>query len=112
MPEARQNDFAAPAYNPGLDSRAVHDPALAATRFERNKPMDTTTIERMIRAGLPDAEVSVSGADGVHFEARIVSPSFAGKTTLQRHRMVYATLGEYMGREIHALALRTDLPGD
>jgi stress-induced morphogen len=64
----------------------------------------------MIRAGLPDAEVSVSGADGVHFEAHIVSPSFAGKTTLQRHRMVYGTLGECMGREIHALALRTELP--
>jgi stress-induced morphogen len=29
---------------------------------------------------------------------------------LQRHRAVYATLGEHMGREIHALALRTDVP--
>ena len=72
--------------------------------------MDSTTIEQMIRAGLPDAEVSVSGADGVHFEAHIISSAFAGKSTLQRHRMVYATLGELMGREIHALGLRTDLP--
>lgn len=74
--------------------------------------MDTTAIEQLIRAGLPDAQVSVSGADGVHFEAHIVSPSFAGKSTLQRHRMVYDTLGAMMGREIHALALRTELPGD
>jgi acid stress-induced BolA-like protein IbaG/YrbA len=66
----------------------------------------------MISAGLPDAEVHVSGNDGVHFEAVVISPSFAGKTTLQRHRMVYATLGAMMGKEIHALALRTDLPGD
>ena len=73
--------------------------------------MDSTTIEQMIRAGLPDAEVSVSGADGVHVEAQVISAAFAGKSTLQRHRMVYATLGELMGREIHALALRTDLPG-
>jgi acid stress-induced BolA-like protein IbaG/YrbA len=72
--------------------------------------MDSTTIEQMIRSGLPDAEVSVSGEDGVHFEALIVSPSFTGKTTLQRHRMVYETLGELMGREIHALGLRTELP--
>ena len=64
----------------------------------------------MIRAGLPDAEVTVSGADGVHFEADVVSASFAGKSTLQRHRMVYATLGEMMGREIHALGLRTVTP--
>ena len=73
--------------------------------------MDSKTIEQMIRSGLPDAEVSVSGEDGVHFEAVVTSPSFAGKTTLQRHRMVYATLGSKMGNEIHALALRTGLPG-
>ena len=66
----------------------------------------------MIRAGLPDAQVSVTGEDGVHFEARVSSPSFEGKSTLQRHRMVYATLGEYMGREIHALALHTDSGGE
>ncbi len=72
--------------------------------------MDSTTIEQLIRAGLPDAKVSVSGADGVHFEAHIISSAFAGKSTLQRHRMVYAALGEFMGREIHALGLRTDLP--
>ena len=73
--------------------------------------MDSTTIEQMIRAGLPDAEVTVSGDDGVHFEAQVKCESFRGKSTLQRHRMVYATLGELMGREIHALALRTDVPG-
>lgn len=72
--------------------------------------MDSTTIEQLIREGLPGAEVSVSGADGVHFEAHVVSAEFAGKSTLQRHRMVYATLGELMGRDIHALALRTDVP--
>jgi len=64
----------------------------------------------MILAGMPDAVVSVEGADGVHFEARVVSASFEGKSTIQRHRMVYATLGEHMGREIHALGLRTEVP--
>jgi acid stress-induced BolA-like protein IbaG/YrbA len=72
--------------------------------------MDSKAIEQMILLGLPDAEVSVSGDDGVHFEAVVISPSFAGKTTLQRHRMVYATLGSKMGNEIHALALRTEVP--
>ena len=72
--------------------------------------MNSDLVAQMIRAGMPDAEVSVTGADGVHFEAHIISAAFAGKTTLQRHRAVYATLGEHMGREIHALALRTDVP--
>lgn len=72
--------------------------------------MDSATIEQMIRDGMPDAEVSVSGADGVHFEAVVVSPSFAGQPTIKRHRMVYATLGKYMGHEIHALGLKTLTP--
>jgi acid stress-induced BolA-like protein IbaG/YrbA len=66
----------------------------------------------MIRSGLPDAQVTVSGDDGVHFEAHVVSASFEGKGTLQRHRMVYATLGQLMGNEIHALGLRTETPGE
>jgi acid stress-induced BolA-like protein IbaG/YrbA len=72
--------------------------------------MDSTTIAQMIRTGLPDAEVDVSGEDGVHFEAVVRCASFEGKSTLQRHRLVYATLGELMGNEIHALGLRTELP--
>lgn len=72
--------------------------------------MDSTIIAQLIRDGLPDAEVEVSGDDGVHFEAVVYSAAFAGKSTLQRHRMVYATLGKLMGHEIHALGLRTELP--
>ena len=72
--------------------------------------MDSTTIAQMILEGLPDAEVSVTGDDGVHFEAVVRCAAFAGKPTLARHRMVYATLGELMGKEIHALGLRTELP--
>ncbi len=72
--------------------------------------MDSKTIEQLIEAGLPDADVTVNGDDGVHFEAVVISPSFEGKPTLQRHRMVYATLGTLMGNEIHALGLRTEVP--
>lgn len=72
--------------------------------------MDASTIEQLIRTGLPGAEVVVHGDDGVHFEARVVSTAFAGKLPLARHRMVYATLGELVGGAIHALALKTLTP--
>ncbi len=72
--------------------------------------MDSKSIEQLIREGMPDANVEVNGDDGVHFEAIVISPSFAGKNTLQRHRMVYATLGKLMGNEIHALGLQTKVP--
>jgi acid stress-induced BolA-like protein IbaG/YrbA len=74
--------------------------------------MDTSTIENLIRQGLPDADVQVHGPDGVHFEALVVSPAFAGKLPLARHRMVYATLGDLMGGAIHALSLRTLTPDE
>lgn len=74
--------------------------------------MDAVRVRQLIEAGLPGALVEVQGADGVHFEARVVSPEFAGKLPLARHRMVYATLGELMGGEIHALSLRTLTPSE
>ena len=69
-------------------------------------------IRELILLGLPGAEVEVRGEDGTHFEARVVSPQFAGRRTLERHRMVYATLGARVGHEIHALALETRAPGE
>jgi acid stress-induced BolA-like protein IbaG/YrbA len=74
--------------------------------------MDAQSLRQLIQAGLPDAHVEVEGADGVHFEALVVSPSFAGKLPLARHRLVYATLGERMGGEIHALSLKTLTPAE
>jgi acid stress-induced BolA-like protein IbaG/YrbA len=64
-------------------------------------------IQQLIEAGLPGARVTVTGDDGEHFEAEVVCEEFAGKSLLQQHRMVYLTLGERMGRDIHALRLKT-----
>lgn len=72
--------------------------------------MNPDNIQELIEAGMPGAQVSVSGDDGVHFEATVISAAFAGKLPLARHRMVYATLGERMGGEIHALSLTTLTP--
>ena len=74
--------------------------------------MNADTIRQLIETGLPGSRAEVQGADGVHFEAVVVCAAFAGKLPLARHRMVYATLGEKMGGEIHALQLRTLTPGE
>ncbi|MCE5232711.1 MAG: BolA/IbaG family iron-sulfur metabolism protein [Mizugakiibacter sp.] len=74
--------------------------------------MDTASIKALIEQGLPDARAEVRGDDGVHFEAEVVSAAFAGKLPLARHRMVYATLGERMGGEIHALSLKALTPDE
>lgn len=72
--------------------------------------MSPEMIAQMIQAGLPGAHVEVYGDDGVHFEALVIHEAFQGKLPLARHRMVYACLGDKMGGEIHALALKTLTP--
>jgi len=74
--------------------------------------MNKEIIKEMIKAGMPTAQVEVLGDDGQHFEAQAVSAEFVGKRSLQRHQMVYATLGEKMGNEIHALRLKTLTPDE
>jgi BolA protein len=49
---------------------------------------------------------------GGHFRMRIVAAGFAGKSTLERHRMVYDALGPLMRHEIHALSMRTQSPDE
>ncbi len=69
-------------------------------------------IETLIRDALPDASVSVTDTTGGgdHFSAIVVTTAFHGKTLIERHRMVYAALGDLMRVRIHALALTTDTP--
>ena len=49
---------------------------------------------------------------GGHYSLTIVSPQFSGKSTLARHRLVYAALGPMMQQQIHALAIRAYAPGE
>jgi acid stress-induced BolA-like protein IbaG/YrbA len=69
--------------------------------------MTKDDIKQLIEAGLPGATATVTGDDGQHFEAEVVCPAFAGRKLLEQHRMVYLALGEKMGRDIHALRLKT-----
>ena len=72
--------------------------------------MDSQIIEQLIRSGFPDAEVTVSSEDNVHFHARVVTPAFRGRNRVARHRQVHAAIGEALGREIHALSLELKSP--
>jgi len=66
------------------------------------------TLKALILEVIPDAEVHVSCYSGDdHFEMEVVSASFAGKTRIAQHKMVYAALGDNMRAAVHALALKT-----
>ena len=71
--------------------------------------VEASSIEQSIRAGLPCTHLEVRG-DGAHFEAVIVSPSFAGLDRVRQHQLVFAALGSRMREEIHALSMKTFTP--
>jgi acid stress-induced BolA-like protein IbaG/YrbA len=75
--------------------------------------LDPDFIRSRILEALPDSEVEVRDTTGTgdHFEARVVSPAFAGKPMVQQHQLVYAPLQEWLKTgELHALALKTYSP--
>ena len=72
--------------------------------------MQAHEIEALLRETFPDADIEVSGDDGVHMAASVKASEFAGKNRVQQQRMVYAALkGKMDGSagELHALALTT-----
>lgn len=72
--------------------------------------METEAIASLIREGIPDARVTVTG-DGSHFEAVVVSDAFAGKTLIQKQRLVMATVrSQIESGELHALSIKSFTP--
>ena len=74
--------------------------------------MDAREIERLIKARIPDAEVTIRdlAGDGDHYAATVIAESFRGKSRVQQHQIVYEALKGEMGGMLHALALQTGMP--
>ena len=72
--------------------------------------MNSDEIKVLIETSIEDAVANVTSDDNVHFEAIVISQAFSEKSLIQRHRMVYSTLGDKMQSEIHALSLTTLTP--
>ena len=76
--------------------------------------MKADDIIAKIRVVLPDARVELQDLTGTadHWKATVVSGAFAGKSMLERHRMVMAALAEEMKGPIHALTLDVKTPDE
>ena len=79
--------------------------------------MDTSEVERLIEAGIEDAEATVSKPrvpdedhEDAHFAAVVVSPAFEGDSLVDQHQRVYDAVGDHMTRSVHALEIKTYTP--
>jgi len=67
--------------------------------------MTPEAIQTLISAKMPNADVSVTGAEG-KFEATVVSDEFEGLMIIKRHKLVYACVNEQItSGELHALTI-------
>jgi stress-induced morphogen len=74
--------------------------------------MAPESVRRLLLAALPDADIELVDLTGTedHYQARIVSQAFEGKTLIEQHQLVYRALGDAIHGPIHALALKTYTP--
>ena len=85
--------------------------------------VEASQIEAALRAALAPSSIAVrddshlhaghAGArEGRHFSVRLTSEVFAGRSRVDRHRLVYDALTSLMPQGIHALAINAHAPGD
>ena len=69
-------------------------------------------VREVLTGAFPDADIELVDLTGTqdHYQARLVSAAFSGKTPVEQHQLVYAALGDLMKGPIHALALKTYTP--
>ena len=73
--------------------------------------MELKEIEKLIKVSIPDALVEIQdlAGDGNHYSATISSSSFIGKSKIEQHKIVYASLKGKMGNDLHALEIKTKI---
>jgi stress-induced morphogen len=74
--------------------------------------LEPDAVKSLLTRAFPEAEIDLVDLTGTrdHYQARIVSAAFVGKSLIEQHQLVYAALGDAMHGPIHALALKTYTP--
>jgi BolA protein len=86
---------------------------VATEMLERlNLALNPTSIELIDDSEQHRGHGGYNPAGESHFTLRIESPAFAGKTRVERQRMIYAALGTLIESRVHALSIRASAPGE
>ncbi len=85
---------------------------VASEMLARLKVLSPSRIELVDQSEAHRGHGGYNPAGESHFSLAIESPAFAGKSRVERQRMVYAALGELMRERVHALTIRATAPGE
>jgi BolA protein len=83
---------------------------VAETIRARLAQLEPQTLELIDESELHRGHAGYREGGNTHWRLSIVSPRFAGQSTVARHRMIYQALGELMQNPIHALAITARSP--
>lgn len=84
--------------------------SVAASIRERLAALEPVSLDLVDESSQHAGHAGWKPGGGTHWRLTIVSPRFAGQSTVARHRMVYQALGELMQNPIHALAITARAP--
>jgi BolA protein len=86
---------------------------IAAEMLRRLKSeLSPTSIELVDDSERHRGHGGYNPAGESHFSLAVESEAFAGKSRVERQRMIYAALGELMEARVHALSIRATAPGE
>ena len=71
--------------------------------------MNINSIKEKIKKHIPDSRVEVKDTTGTgdHFSVIVISDKFENVNLVNRHKMIYESLSQYVTKEIHALQIKT-----
>ncbi len=84
---------------------------IAEIKARLERELSPTTIDIIDESHLHAGHAGAASGAG-HFNVTVVSERFVEQSPIERHRMVYAALGDLMQTEIHALSIRASAPNE
>jgi BolA protein len=85
---------------------------VAHLMLERLDALKPTKVELVDDSEKHRGHGGYNPAGESHFTLLIESPLFAGKSRVERQRMVHSALGELVGERVHALSIKARAPGE
>jgi stress-induced morphogen len=80
-------------------------------KTKRLMAIEHEKLYSLLQGGFPEGEIELidTAGDSNHYEVTVKSEKFKDLSLMQQHKMVYNAIGDYLGKELHALKVNTKI---
>jgi BolA family transcriptional regulator, general stress-responsive regulator len=111
LPQRHSSSLAEPSYIEAMNAQET-GPVASAMLRRLERALSPTRIVLTDDSEAHRGHGGYNPAGESHFSLVIESPAFAGKSRVERQRLVYGALGDLMDSRVHALSVRAAAPGE